>query len=183
MPLASIHRIEADLKRTIPLAILRLVYLFGTPVTNYTYHSVALTLTTALHASMGVIVSTIPFAKPIIDSMVLAPIIIPNEAQAYGSSRGYRRTLGGPENDGEHDASESAGSKLSKKAKAGLAYASNWPRRNDVGNFVEVSTSPERIELGEAGFGSRERMAIGQTRTLAVSGSSGKGTGVASPAT
>ncbi|MCJ1248559.1 hypothetical protein MMC30_005777 [Trapelia coarctata] len=113
---------------TIPLIILRLVYIHTTYLfdPNFTWWSYPLFLVSALHANFAIILATIPFAKPIIDSLAIG--VISNDIGF--DLRGNRNTAG------------ALGKTSSYRLWGGRSSASRvmygWRKSSVVGNFSSM---------------------------------------------
>lgn len=75
----SIHSLDLSLTfsgRTLPLVILRLIYLYNLShtATDTTWRSFSLALVTVLHADISIVAACIPFFKPIVDSLSVGMI-------------------------------------------------------------------------------------------------------------
>lgn len=66
------------------MSIIRLKYVFDSSLSqNYTWDSQSLAIVTALNAILSVLITGIPFLKPIFDSISMAPLIITDETRGY----------------------------------------------------------------------------------------------------
>lgn len=172
--LDSPHTLLTQQTRTVPLVILRLVYIRTTYLfdPNFTWWSYPLFLVSALHANCAIILATIPFAKPIIDSLAIG--VISNDVGL--GLRGSRTTAGALGNQGSY------GLWGGRSSTSRVLYG--WRKTSGVGSFSrlggESALTDERqagLELkdtttqGEAGEerGARSRLEIRKTMTIVQS--------------
>ena len=151
--------------RTIPLIIVRIVYYFNiSDTSDYTWNSFNLALVTNLHASLSVIVASISFSKPIIDSLVIAPHIITDD------TRGHVITLKRPDFSG----SNSSSFKPRGRRHFHRASSIEWPQRSNMGNCAAATSTMhagDELQELEINDGSQENGIISQTRETIVTSS------------
>ena len=149
--------------RTIPLAIIRLCFLYTVPPSSldYTFISLNTALLTSLHAILAVFAAAVPFSKQFVDSLVAMPYQIGDESH-HGSRSGGSLSL-----KERYLRNSSTRTKRSLPNPVSLLTS----RGTEYGNSTRVSASQSGpLELGTYGSreGSRERMVIHQTRSATV---------------
>ena len=188
---ALLEALETDLTGSvIPLAILRLIYLDRALASNdTTWGSFDFALITSFQAFVGVIVASIPFAKPVLDSLILQPYLIGDEelksiTPGYLKGSLWARTIRDSRTSPFHR--NPHGFKSLHNRKEGLHQ---WPSSNyrgddhqdrgleiDLGNYTSVSTKRAMMANTDTTgtgsqderHGSTDQMVIHQTRTATV---------------
>lgn len=139
--------------RLIPIIIVRLVYLnSASRSTDHPFDDFTTVLTSSIQANLSVIVTCIPFIKPVMDSLQTG--ILVSDVHTTISPRHPSFAL------------RWLGSSSATRAGSG---SNKWPKNSTHGNST-TATSGGPEEDGErfTGFGSEERMVIKQTKTVAV---------------
>lgn len=153
---------NADLtSRTIPLSILRLIYLWdSSKSSNITMNSFNFSIVTVIHTNYSIITSCLPFLKPILDVLAVGVITndvrIPLDNQTLTSNKAVN-----------------AFALLSGKGRQNL---SGWTKAS---HSAAISGGQQKsAELGQfrEGFGSQDRMVINETRTTEVVSSAASAT-------
>lgn len=147
--------------RTIPLTILRLIYLIRA------YHSSDFTkfyfepeLITVIHTNYSIIASCLPFLKPFLDSLAIG--LITNDIRLPINED--TKTKAAKETRMNPFAVLTSGGRYAKRT---TAYGSGWTR--SIVNTAKGGSEPQEHELRDLErYGSRERMVINQTRTAEV---------------
>lgn len=145
--------------RTIPLTILRLVYLVRAfRSSDFTKASFNPELITVIHTNYSIIASCLPFLKPFLDSLAIG--LMTNDIRIPINDDPKNKTA----KDGKMNPFAILGSG-SRYAKRTTAYGSGWTRSIvNTGKGNEQEHELRELER----YGSRERMVINQTRTAEV---------------
>lgn len=175
-----------NLGRVIPLAILRLVFLFHSLNSNdFAWESFNFGILTSFQPFVSVMVTSLPFIKPVLDSLILQPYLIAvEEPQSVipGYSKGTswaQRIL-------------NSGSSRSQKPHKGFKYfgsqnesSSRWPYTQRQGKDSIDPAKPQGFILGdyrvkiegdaaskgkpeESVIGTAGKMVIHQTKTATI---------------
>ena len=151
----------ANKSRTIPLSVLRLVYLYKAySSSDLTASAFDATLVTVIHTNYCIIASCIPFLKPLVDSLSVG--LMTNDIRVPIRSEEPTTKRTGKVNP---FAILSGG----KGYKTRNAYG--WTRYPTSGYTSTVTAGKDiDVEFRDlVGQGSTDRMVINQTRTMAVS--------------
>lgn len=153
---------------TVPLIILRLVYIRGFysfPNGDPTGDSFNFFLITSIHANMAIILGTIPFAKPVIDALSVG-IITNDIAFSVGWDKNTAGASGGSKNM-SFGASNTRHGGSSKKALYGWRQASNHFSNAEGG--IRSADEEDTLPLKDIKrSGDNNKLVIRETRTMTV---------------
>ena len=157
--------------RTIPLTVLRLIYLIrALRSSDFTKSSFNPELITVIHTNYSIIASCLPFLKPFLDSLAIGLMTNDIRIPINDDPTAKTKAAGaGTVKDGNKMINPFAiltgGSRYAKRT---TGYGSGWTRSIVHTGKGAGSAEPEHELRDLERYGSRERMVINQTRTAEV---------------
>ena len=140
--------------RLIPIIVVRLVYLnSASRSADHPFDDFTAVLASSIQANLSVIVTCIPFIKPVMDSLQTGILVSDVHTTVSARQPSYAlRWLGN-----------------GSTTRVGSSF-NMWPKNSRHGNSTTATSGGRSEEDRERvlGFGSEERMIITQTRTVAV---------------